>query len=241
MFELPLFPLNVVLFPGMQLPLHVFESRYRLMMRRALDSNSTFGVALLVGGSEGEEDAVPTAIGCTAEIIEVTPFPDGRMNLLCEGRRRFRILETREQDGYLVGSCEWIADIDSSADSESASPEAAALEEALMPQARRVRESLRGYLMSLARNANLSPGDLDGLDVPSDPYGLSMWVAAIITIPNEQKQELLELTSTRARLDIESAFLRRGEIVQRAYRRRQNEAPPREDEDGPFSQFVSLN
>lgn len=226
-FEIPLFPLSVVLFPGMQLPLHIFEPRYRLMAARALEGDRSFGVALLCEGREGQEGTVPMTIGCSAEIVDSTRFPDGRLNLMAVGRRRFRILETREQDGYLVGSCEWLDD----------APEADA---SVVELARRVRGLLGTYLESLARNANLSPRDLDELDVPSEPLELSMWVASIITLPNEQKQHLLELSSTRARLQSEQEFLRRGEIVQKAFARR-GQQPPGDDEDGPFSQFISIN
>ncbi len=226
-FEIPLFPLSVVLFPGMQLPLHIFEPRYRLMTARALESDRTFGVALLTESSEGQAGTVPSSIGCSAEITDSTRFPDGRLNLMAVGKRRFRILSTREQDGYLMGLCEWLDDNDE-------------LETSLSALSRRVRNLLGTYLASLARNANLSPRDLDNLGVPSEPRALSMWVASIVTLPNEQKQHLLQLTSTRARLQAEQEFLRRGEIVQKAYARRGYQPRP-DDDEGPFNQFVSLN
>lgn len=233
-FELPLFPLNVVLFPGMQLPLHIFEPRYRLMARRCLEQDATFGVALLIEGDEGQSNTLPSSIGCSAEIIENTPFPDGRLNLLTVGRRRFQILSLREQDDYWIGTCQWLDDDEA--------PEAETIE-----RAARVRGALSGYLKSLTRNAGLSPADVAGLQAPHDPYELSMWVGTLITLPNDQKQELLEMTSTPARLEIEHVFLRRGEIVQRAYTRRSQErtgaeiAADEDDFSGPFSQFLSLN
>ena len=226
-FEIPLFPLSVVLFPGMQLPLHIFEPRYRLMAARALQGDRCFGIALLVEGREGQAGTVPARVGCSAEIVDSTRFPDGRLNLMTVGRRRFQILQMREQDGYLIGTCEWLDDV------PEVSGEVADL-------ARRVRGLLGTYLASLARNANLSPRDLDDLDVPSEAGALSMWVAAIITLSNEQKQDLLEMASTRARLQAEQEFLRRGEIVQKAFSRRGQQPPP-EDEDGPFAQFISIN
>jgi Lon protease-like protein len=73
-FELPLFPLDVVLFPGMPLPLHIFEPRYRLMIGRCLRNESEFGVALLIEGNAGESGTVPTQIGCSARILDVSPF-----------------------------------------------------------------------------------------------------------------------------------------------------------------------
>ncbi len=232
-FEMPLFPLSVVLFPKMQLPLHIFEPRYRLMIGRALAADSTFGVALLVEGREGQPDTVPAEVGCSAGIIDSTRFPDGRINLMTIGTRRFRVLETRRQDGYLVGNCQWLDDEPWEAQPAGAEPLAAL--------ARRVRTLLGTYLASLARNANLSPRDLDALDVPREPLELSMWVAAVITLPNAQKQKLLEMTSTHARLQAEQEFLLRGEIVQRAFARRGHQPQDEGDEDGPFTRFVSIN
>ena len=242
-FEIPLFPLSVVLFPGMQLPLHIFEPRYRLMAERALAGDSTFGVALLVEGHEGQPDTVPAEVGCSTEITEATRLPDGRINLMTVGRRRFRVLSTRRQDGYLIGSCEWLDDQHAQAQrtqAEGAQAEGLQREPATA-LARRVRMLLGTYLASLARNANLSPRDLDALDVPRDPLQLSMWVASIITLPNEQKQKLLELSSTQARLQAEQEFLLRGEIVQKAYARRGRQPQDEGDEDGPFARFVSIN
>jgi Lon protease-like protein len=232
-FEIPLFPLNVVLFPGMQLPLHIFEPRYRLMTSRVLETDLTFGVALIAEGEEGESGTLPANVGCTAEIVESLPFEDGRLNLMTIGRRRFKVLSVREQDEYLIGTCEWLDDEESAA----------------VDKAARVRHSLRSYLKTLAHSAHLNETDLQKLDVPDDPYMLSMWIAALIALPNEQKQELLELTSTGDRLHIEHIFLQRGEIVHRAYERRLTQegflAPAPSDneevDDGPFSQFISLN
>jgi len=229
-FELPLFPLNTVLFPGMPLPLHIFEPRYRLMMRRCLEADRTFGVAMIVEGEEGQSDTVPAAAGCTAEILDATPFDDGRMNLQTVGRRRFRILSAREEDGYLIGTVEWLDDELTTADSTE--------------QANRVRHNVQRYLTTLARNARVTNLTVDDLDIPDDPYALSMWVAALITLPIEQKQDLLEITSTAKRLDLEQQLLRRAEIVQIAFAHRaQHSTPelPSDESFGPYSQFMSLN
>lgn len=249
-FELPLFPLNVVLFPGMQLPLHIFEPRYRAMIARCLEGDSSFGVALLVEGEEGQPDTIPAMVGCTAQIIESLPFPDGRINLMTVGQRRFQILSMREQDDYLIGVCQWLDD-QAPPLPEADSPEEAfrLMRTSIRRRAARVRHALKGYLASLARNAHIALSDLDSMDVPHDPYRLSMWVASLLTLSNEQKQELLEMTSTPARLEIEHVFLRRGEIVQRAYERRVRESAflsstaegEPDADDGPFSQFISPN
>jgi Lon protease-like protein len=214
----------------MQLPLHIFEPRYRLMIRRCLEGDQTFGVALIAGGHEGESGTIPAGAGCSAEIIEATPFPDGRINLQTVGRRRFRILSTREEDDYLIGTVEWL-------DDQPSGPAAVA-------QSALVRRSLHRYLESLARNADLKNITLDDLDEPDDPYALSMWVAALTVLPDNQKQELLELTSTEERLELEYGLLQRAEVVQRAFARRVAEMPPPSPDDDPsdpFDQFQSLN
>src|SRR4030042_2031651 len=89
--ELPLFPLNVVLFPGQVLPLHIFEDRYRLMIRRCLAEDTSFGVVLTQRAEETGETAEPHAIGTVARIVESEHLPDGALNIVAVGTERFRI------------------------------------------------------------------------------------------------------------------------------------------------------
>lgn len=100
--RLPLFPLNVVLFPGGYLPLHIFEERYRLMMRRCLDGDRRFGVVLISSGSEVGDPAVPETVGTVAAIDGVRTLDDGRMLIGVKGERRFRIVEIVEQVPYIT-------------------------------------------------------------------------------------------------------------------------------------------
>ena len=228
-FEMPLFPLNVVLFPGMPLPLHIFEPRYRLMIERCLNDDSIFGVAQIVEGQEGSCDTHPAQIGCAAEIIEVAPFADGRLNVQTLGTRRFEILSYREQDEYLVGTCQWLEDQED--------------DDGLVRASMRIRALLSRYFDSLSLSTAL-PAELGDLDVPQNPYALSMFIAAIMTLPNNQKQTLLEMTSTKARLEVEEFLLERAEIVHRAYAARAaqgNAEPPVDNNLGHYSNFVSLN
>ena len=228
-FELPIFPLSVVLFPGMPLPLHIFEPRYRLLIGRALQADKTFGVAQMVEGSEGESGTWPASVGTTAEILEIVPFADGRMNVQTVGGRRFRILSIREEDEYLVAQCEWLEDDDA--------------QESLSRLAMTTRRNLSRYFDALALNTDASIESED-LDVPHDPQSLSMFIAAILQLPLQQKQELLELTDTRARLEIEDFLLERATIIQRAFAKRtaNGEATTTGDSSlGPMSGFVSLN
>ena len=228
-FEIPLFPLNVVLFPGMPLPLHIFEPRYRRMMGRCLEADRVFGVALLVEGQEGLGGTVPAAVGCTAEILEVAAFADGRMNLQTIGGQRFTILEIREEDEYLIGTCELLED--------------APCSEITLETADLTRYQLRKYFQALAATMKL-PEELEDLDIPVNPEALSLFIATIIMLPNDQKQTLLEMTSTDNRLQLEAFLLERADIVHRAYARRleRGETEPATDNSlGPVSSYISLN
>jgi len=104
--RIPLFPLNVVLFPGEQLPLHIFEPRYRRMVRECLEAKSPFGMLL----------ALPNGVvrvGCTAEIVDVVKrYEDGRMDILTVGREPFRILELFTDDPLLHGHIDYLEDHD---------------------------------------------------------------------------------------------------------------------------------
>ena len=101
---LPLFPLPVVLFPRTPLPLHIFEERYKEMIREVLDSKTEFGVVLA-----GEKGIVN--MGCTATIDKVLKeYPDGRMDVLVLGRRRFEIILLNDEKSYLRGAVEFFDD-----------------------------------------------------------------------------------------------------------------------------------
>src|SRR2546422_11144758 len=92
---LPLFPLHVVLFPGLPLPLHIFEPRYRLMVGRCLEASSAFGVVLIRAGREVGEPATPYSVGTTAQIVRHERLADRRLNLLCVRRPRLRLPQLR--------------------------------------------------------------------------------------------------------------------------------------------------
>jgi Lon protease-like protein len=103
---LPLFPLQVVLFPGAQLPLHIFEDRYKEMIGEAIQTRSEFGVVLA-----SEKGIVNT--GCSATVNRVLKqYPDGRMDILTVGRRRFEILLLNEERSFLRGAVEFFDDDD---------------------------------------------------------------------------------------------------------------------------------
>jgi len=107
--RIPLFPLNVVLLPGADLPLHIFEPRYLEMVNRCLKEKSVFGVLL----------ALPKGVarvGCTAEIIEVVkPYDDETMDILTVGRERFRVIEFFEENPLAEGHVDYLEDRDAPA------------------------------------------------------------------------------------------------------------------------------
>src|SRR5215467_5197354 len=94
--ELPLFPLNVVLFPGADLPLHIFESRYRLMINECYEQEKPFGVVLARSDSVPMREE-PYPVGTMAEILALSRTDDGRMNLIARGGQRFHILEQHRE------------------------------------------------------------------------------------------------------------------------------------------------
>ena len=230
-FEIPIFPLNVVLFPGMQLPLHIFEPRYCAMIARCLENEGfgierAFGVAMIVSGREGEGNTYPADIGCLAHIAQVATLPDGRYNLMATGQRRFLIQSLRDEDDYLVGTVEWLEDRGE--------------EEYTEDEAVRTRAALESYMRATAENSGSLSPDMMQLEIPISPYELSMWVAALLPLPPQDKQPLLEETSTMQRLMREYSLLKRAEVIQRAYFRRA--AFLRQSNDPNASdQFASLN
>ncbi|MGH9717604.1 MAG: LON peptidase substrate-binding domain-containing protein [Candidatus Acidiferrales bacterium] len=102
--RIPLFPLDVVLLPKMPLPLHIFEPRYKVMIRRCLDEKCEFGMILATN------QGVAT-IGCTAEIVRtVREYPDGRIDIVSEGRAVFLLEEPLDEKEYYEGRVEYLAD-----------------------------------------------------------------------------------------------------------------------------------
>ena len=102
--RIPLFPLDVVLLPAMPLPLHIFEPRYKVMIRRCLDEKLEFGMVLA-------SDQSTAKVGCTAAIQRIIKeYPDGRMDILTQGRSAFRLAEVLEEKEYYEGSVEYLPD-----------------------------------------------------------------------------------------------------------------------------------
>jgi Lon protease-like protein len=200
MVELPLFPLHTVLFPGMPLPLHIFESRYKQMVELCLEEDNTFGVVLIRRGNEALGPlAEPHSIGCTARIIEVQPLIEGRMNITAVGERRFRIHSLNYNLPYLVGEVEFY-------------PLPAEDAESLVPATGRLAPKVQQYIHLLNE---IEEVDLDPDNLPEDPIMLAQLAAILLQMPPGEKQELLKsasaldlLESTNQVYNREIAFLR---------------------------------
>jgi Lon protease-like protein len=186
--ELPLFPLNVVLFPGMRLPLHIFEERYKVMIGTCMVTDQTFGVALIQSGSEVGGPAEIYPVGTTARIVEIDRLPEGRMNLVAVGVNRFRLVERLDGEPYARGRVELLPD------SVAAVPDGLA---------ERVGRKFRLYL----QNSGMTAAQARAVRLPAEPLALSYFVAAIVKAPARQRQRLLEDESVVARLRRELAIL----------------------------------
>jgi ATP-dependent Lon protease len=178
--RIPLFPLNVVLLPGEQLPLHIFEPRYRRMVRECLEQNSPFGMLLAL------QDGI-VRVGCTAEIQLVTKrYDDGRMDILSVGRQPFRVLELFQDDPLLEGSVDYLEDKDATVDSRA--------------QAELVDLYETCYTLVYAG----LPRQLDS----SLSTSLSFSIAASLPIDLVWKQRILELRSEEERQQRLARYLR---------------------------------
>lgn len=211
--RLPVFPLGTVLFPGLVLPLHIFEERYRELVRHLIGlpdgAPREFGVVAIRSGWEVQPPAGqggPSAVtlhevGCTAEVRQITELADGRFDLVTVGRRRFRIAEIDERaTPYLTAEVEWL-------------PEPAGQEEAADLLAPRVLAVFRQYLGLIRTDPEVISEQL-----PDDPTVLSHLVAATAALTVADRQRLLATPDTAERLRAELRLLSREATLLRQVR-----------------------
>jgi len=194
--ELPLFPLNVVLFPGATAPLHIFEERYKEMIGMCLEKGRPFGIVLIREGLEGGAPAVPFGVGTTAYITQVERLEDGRMNLACFGGQRFHVLSTSTDRAYMVGDVEVLPTVSETGE-ETLDYAATA--------SRLFAEYVQLYLA-------ISNQWASGVEMPNEPDRLADYVASRLAIGNDTKQRLLEELSAHNRLAMEIEVL--GDLIQ---------------------------
>ena len=190
--ELPIFPLNTVLFPGAQLPLQIFEERYKAMLRDCMDGDSRFGVSLIREGVEVGGPAVPHRIGCVARIVQVDRIEGERFFVSAVGEARFRLLNTVSRDPYLTARAEIL-------DEESGETSSEEL----------VSEATAAFSEYARRAVGLAGGWVSRTRVPSDPAALSYHIAGSMQIGLADKQSLLEAPNAAARLRAETDLIER--------------------------------
>ena len=191
MERLPLSPLRTVLFPGMPLPLRVFEERYKLMIGRCIEERAPFGVVLIRSGEEVGGSAEPHEIGTSASIARVQRLEEGRLNLVALGEQRFRITSIDDTELYLVGDVTYLESEDG--DSTEAGEQSQRVA-GLFGEQFRLRMAITGQWMRQ-------------LDLPTDSGTLADFVACQLDAKPETKQELLETLSVTARLRREADLL----------------------------------
>ena len=190
--EIPLFPLNVVLFPRMMLPLHIFEERYKEMINGCLASDSRFGVVLIKEGQEVGETAVPHDVGTVAHITRVTSLDQGRMNLVTLGERRFRLEEVTQRQPYLKGHVRFFE------------PEPVGEPTPTTQSIEALRRMLDAYLKSLL---GLRGGWVREVNSPTDPVELSFYIATVLRDENDPLQRILEAPAAVERLELLTPLL----------------------------------
>jgi Lon protease-like protein len=199
---LPLFPLGSVLFPGVVLPLHIFEPRYRKMvtdLRELPEGESRqFGVVAIRDGREVGAQSVESVydVGCTARISALEAHDDGRYSLVTTGVQRFRLLDVDTSGAYLVGEVEYLEE-SSDARAEALKTSSTAL--------------LLVYQRALAGLRGVRTGSIP--ELPDDPTVLSYLIAAAMVLDLRDKQRLLATPDTASRLQKEQVLLRRETLL----------------------------
>ena len=168
--EIGLFPLNLVLVPGEQAPLHIFEPRYHELISECLDFGNDFGLLL-------EDDEGMREVGTRCKVVEVIDrFPDGRLNVVVEATERFQLLEVTDGRAFRTAEIETLPD-------ESDTP---------------LEDEVEEVLAAYARVVAAAEAELDDLDLDAD--SVAYQIAARIDFGTEVKQGLLELRSERERV-----------------------------------------
>jgi Lon protease-like protein len=190
--ELPLFPLSTVLYPGLPIPLHVFEERYQQMLSSVLDGERRFGVVAIVHGYEVGGPADYHAIGCVAEVRRARRYPDGRLDVVAQGEQRFRVQGVTQSAPYIIANVAALNETTGDA-----------AEQRIIP----VGRLFDRYVTTLLEIAGEEEVDL--VDLPGDPVAASYLVAGALQVELADKQQLLAIPSAAERLHAEAALLRR--------------------------------
>ena len=192
LIRLPLFPLNVVMFPNTSIPLQIFEERYKQMLKDCLDGDSRFGVTLIKEGAEVGDPATPHSVGTVADIVHVNRVSGDRFFISIFGSGRFEIVEISQQRPYLAADVRLLAD---EVEVDVPPTEMAQIRKAATEHVR-LRYGLNGGWVRESR-------------LPADPLDLSYFIGGMLQASLQEKQALLEEPSTSKRLEAELDLLRR--------------------------------
>ena len=202
--RLALFPLNLVLFPGMELPLHIFEERYKDMIGECLEQNIPFGVVLIKEGLEVGAPADPERIGTSTRILRSETLDQGRMNIVTKGERRFEIEEIIQRVPHVVGRVRFLVELEGEGCAE------------LIPQ-------INDEYVNLVKNLTaLTGGYTSRVDIPEDPIELSYAIAGNLNLEPHLRQSLLVTETAATRLFDLIPLLKQGNETLREQITKQN-------------------
>ncbi|MBO0798242.1 MAG: LON peptidase substrate-binding domain-containing protein [Blastocatellia bacterium] len=194
---IPIFPLAHVQFPGALTPLHIFEQRYRKLLKDVMESDKIFGISYRDEEGSFEGDRLPLgSVGCTVEVAVVQGLPDGRSNILCVGEKRYRLLSYVEGEPYLRAEVELFDD----------DP----VFEDLSGKAAHAKDLFQRWLIANRQLRDDSEREsADVPELPDDAQALSFIVPAYLEkdLEAKAKQRLLEMTDTAARLRLVTEIL----------------------------------
>lgn len=199
--RIPLFPLNTPLVPGLVLPLHIFEPRYRALVRELLDiedeDRREFGIVAVRDGRAIERDGREALyeVGVTALLRQAEPHEDGRYDIVTMGHRRFLLTDIDVSEPLIRADVEFLA--------EATGPHDATLAHQVMHRFRDYRAALSGQVQATVEDD----------DVPEDPVVLSYLVTAAMLLPVDERQSLLAAPSTAARLALARDILARETLL----------------------------
>jgi len=194
---LPLFPLTTVLFPEMLLPLHIFEPRYRLLVRRCMDEDRPFGVVLIRSGQDVGATAEPHAVGTEARIMAFSPLSDGRSYIVVRGARRFAVEQAiPDAEPYLVGRVRYLDELDGDGATERTAVAVEAYGQYIVA-VMAVTEDERGDRAIVDELATVTPREA------------AYRIAASLAVDASERQRLLELPTDAERLEAEAVLLER--------------------------------
>ena len=181
---LPIFPLSVVLFPREILPLHIFEERYKQMIKYALDHGAVFGLSYEAAAAVDHQSPPSIgSVGTAAKVNAVMPLDEGRMNIVSTGLVRYRVAGLSQREPFIIARVDAFADDEIEDDFQELFEEVSHASERFIAAARALDEL----------------GPLPD-ELPEDPEDFSLFVSSLLPIQSDSKQRLLEMTSTRTRL-----------------------------------------